>query len=148
MDKNVKSPEEVTIFLDTAKELLKDDTKFKMNIATWADGKVNKTQQYMAETGIERRQVVSVLQELTVRNYSSTKYDRNPYFKNEEVWEFGIKKNLVDQEEDLYIKLKIREIKGKRLLIMSFHPEKPAWPGAKLQFPYKGYEENMNSEAI
>jgi hypothetical protein len=74
---------------------------------------------------------------LEVKNFSSTKKDRNENFPNEYFWEFGITTNVVDQDEDLYIKLKIREIEDEYLLIMSFHPEMPTCPENKLTFPYR-----------
>jgi len=90
----------------------------------------------MAETGIDKETIVGVIKELDVSNYCATKPDCNLNFPNEYVWEFGITKNLVDRDEELYIKLKIRKIEEEYLLIMSFHPEQPARPEDKLKFPY------------
>lgn len=136
MEKEIKSREEVECFLKDMKELSLDNEKVRINSGQWADGKVNKTRLYMAETGVDKKTMLSVLQELGVQNYSSTKTDRNPNFPDEYVWEFGITKNLVDQNEDLYVKLKIRKLNDDYLLIMSFHPEKPPKPEDKLTFPY------------
>ncbi|MCM1039010.1 MAG: hypothetical protein NC314_03590 [Roseburia sp.] len=63
--------------------------------------------------------------------------DKNPDFSGEYVWIFGITKNLIDQNEDFYIKLKIKQIEEEYLLIMSFHPERPGNPKDKLEFPYR-----------
>lgn len=46
---------------------------------------------------------------------------------------------MIDKEEDLYIKLKIRKFEENLLLVMSFHPEEPKKDQEKLQFPYKDY---------
>lgn len=136
METKIKTPEEVEDFLKEAKELALHEELTQVNSAPWADGKVNKTRQYMAETGINKKVILSVVRQLEIVNYSSTKQDRNPTFPGEYVWEFGITKNLIDQEEDLYIKLKIRKLNDKCLLIMSFHPEQPRRPEDKLTFPY------------
>lgn len=107
-------------------------------------GSSDKERQNMAETGVTGEDIRNVIFQLEVKHYSSTEDDVNPHFPNEEVWKFGIRVNLVDKEEDLYIKLKIRELNGKKLLIMSFHPEIPRDETKKLQFPYKHYEEALN----
>ncbi|MBU3876587.1 type II toxin-antitoxin system MqsR family toxin [Faecalicatena sp. AGMB00832] len=91
----------------------------------------------MAETGITKQDICRVVQELEVCNYCYTADDRNERFPNEQVWVFGITKKLIDKEESLYIKLKIRIIKEEILLIMSFHPENPGMESFKLKFPYK-----------
>lgn len=119
METKIKTPEEVEDFLKEAKELALHEELTQVNSAPWADGRVNKTRQYMAETGINKKVILSVVQQLEIVNYSSTKRDRNPTFPGEYVWEFGITKNLIDQEE-----------------IMSFHPEQPRRPEDKLTFPY------------
>lgn len=136
----IKTPEEVESFLKGVQELVCDDERTTINSAPWAGGRVNKTRQYMTETGIDKEIVVSVIKELKVSNYCATKPDYNPNFPNEYVWEFGITKNLVDRDEDLYIKLKVRKIDEEYLLIMSFHPEQPARPEDKLMFPYNNKE--------
>lgn len=74
--------------------------------------------------------------ELQVSNYSYTADDRNENFKNEKVWIFGITKKLIDEEENFYIKLKIRFIEDEMLLVMSFHPEVLTVNNRKLEFPY------------
>lgn len=140
MTKEIRPIEEVAKFLEESRSLI-DAGRTRINNVAWADGKVNKTQKYMAESGIGRAVVREVVKELNVTNYCITKEDKNPHFPNEVVWEFGITKNLVDKVENLYIKLKIRELKGGYLLIMSFHPEQPERPEDKLKFPYAGYEE-------
>lgn len=137
MAKYIRSIEEVQDFLNQAKELAKSSETAIINSQIWAEGKVNKTRRYMAETGINDHDIRSVIQELSIENYCATKDDRNPNFPKEEVWEFGITKNLVDQDENLYIKLKIRVWEERYLLIMSFHPEEPIKSEHKLSFPYK-----------
>lgn len=131
-----KTKQEVKDFLNRVKKLASDAERTQINNNPWAGGKVNKTRQYMAETGITKTVILAVIQELDEKNYSSTKEDKNPRFPDEYVWEFGIRKNLIDKEEELYIKLKIRKIHEEYLLIMSFHPEMPETPEGKLQFPY------------
>lgn len=136
MEKEIKAPEEVEDYLRKVKELALHEELTQVNSAPWADGKVNKTRKYMAETGIDKKVILNVVRQLEVVNYSSTKRDRNPRFPGEYVWEFGITKNLIDQEEDLYIKLKVRKIHDEYLLVMAFHPEQPYRPEEKLTFPY------------
>lgn len=135
----VLSADDVKQFLMQVQGILDDDTKerCRINNSEWAGNRVNKTRLYMAETGLKLCDIKEVIKELGVENYSSTKDDRNPNFPNECVWEFGITKNLVDAEEDFYVKLKIRQLDDTILLIMSFHPEKPTRPEDKLPFPYR-----------
>lgn len=136
MEKMIKEPEDVEAFLEKVQEILLTEEKVNINSAPWAGDRVNKTRQYMAETGIGKKDILKVIVELGVKNYSSTKKDKNPKFPDEYVWEFGITKNLIDKDEDLYIKLKVRKIREEYLLIMSFHPEQPANIEDKLTFPY------------
>lgn len=131
MDKN-----EVHIFLDKVKSLASDKTKVFINTIPWKGNKVNKTLAYMAETGIGIEDIIKILYELQITNYSYTADDRNINFKDELVWIFGICKNIIDTDVDLYIKLKIKSTDKDTLLILSFHPEKPGCNGHKLVFPY------------
>lgn len=55
--------------------------------------------QYMAETGIGTEVIKNVVRELRVRHYSSTEDDYNVNFQHEQVWIFGITKNLVDDTD-------------------------------------------------
>lgn len=138
----IKSIDEVKSFLKALPELLDSEDTWQINNRQWANGKVNKTMQYMAETGIGTEVVKNVVRELRVRHYSSTEDDYNVNFQHEQVWIFGITKNLVDEEEKLYVKLKIREFEnGGFLLIMSFHPERPKSLNDELKFPYKDYKD-------
>lgn len=105
----VKNVEDVEDFLKKVKMLVNDKDKARVNDASWADGKVNKTLQYKTEKGITNDVIRSVVAELNVEHYSSTQKDINKYFPNEEVWIFGITKNLVDEDENFYIKLKIKK---------------------------------------
>lgn len=140
MAKAILGVPQVQNFLDTVSELLKTDDGWEINNKPWAGGKVNKTRAYMAETGIGPDVVKEVVEELRVRHYSSTEDDYNRNFKQEQVWKFGITKNLVDKDEKLYIKLKVRQFEdGDYLLIMSFHPQCPGDQQDELQFPYAGY---------
>lgn len=132
-----KDKEEVQKFLDQVKELLAKPDSVQINIVPWKGNRVNKTLAYMAETGISQKDIEEVIRELQVIHYSYTADDRNMHFKDEHVWVFGITKRMVDQNTDLYIKLKIRTIGQEILLIMSFHPESPGCNGQKLEFPYK-----------
>lgn len=131
--------EEVKSFLSELYEILDTGKEERciINDAKWVGDRVNKTRKYMTETGIMLADIIAVVKELGVDNYSSTKDDRNINFPNEKVWEFGITKNIVDKEEDYYIKLKIRKFEEDYLLIMSFHPEEPTKLEDKLKFPYK-----------
>lgn len=138
----IKSIDEVKSFLKALPELLDSEDTWQINNRQWANGKVNKTMQYMAETGIGTEVVKNVVRELRVRHYSSTEDDYNVNFQHEQVWIFGITKNLVDEEEKLYVKLKIREFEnGGFLLIMSFHPERPKSLNDELKFAYKDYKD-------
>ncbi|WP_216242057.1 type II toxin-antitoxin system MqsR family toxin [Faecalicatena faecalis] len=132
-----KTKSEVNQFLEKVKRLITYDGRTTINNRPWAKGRVNKTLTYMAETGITKQDICRVVQELEVCNYCYTADDRNERFPNEQVWVFGITKKLIDKEESLYIKLKIRIIKEEILLIMSFHPENPGMESFKLKFPYK-----------
>lgn len=137
MNKQIRAREEVENFLTEVKELSLCDELTIINSVVWANGRVNKTRQYMAETGIVKEDILKVIRQLDITNYSSTKEDRNVNFPDEYVWEFGISQSMIDHEENLYIKLKIREIDDKYLLIMSFHPEQPSKAEDKLMFPYR-----------
>ena len=132
-------PDDVNLFLNTARSKLDSDDDWQINDQEWAGGKINKTRTYMAETGITSQDIKQVIKELSVANYSSTQDDTNIHFPGEKVWIFGITKNLIDHDEDLYIKLKLRKIDDEYLLIMSFHPEQPTIPEDKLEFPYLNY---------
>jgi hypothetical protein len=131
-----KDKEEVQKFLDCVKDIISKGTNVQLNNHPW-HGRVNKTLTYMAETGIGQQDMEKVICELQVSNYSYTADDYNKYFDGEQFWFFGIRKNIIDKDENLYIKLKIRTIEDKILLIMSFHPEAPDEKSKKLEFPYK-----------
>lgn len=131
-----KNKGEVQEFLDQVKILISEGDNVIINNKPWRGNRVNKTLAYMAETGITQKDMERVICELKVSNYSYTADDRNENFKDEQVWLFGIAKKLIDKDEDLYIKLKIRFIGEKILLVMSFHPEAPSVDGGKLEFPY------------
>lgn len=83
---------EVKSFLKALPELLDSEDTWQINNRQWANGKVNKTMQYMAETGIGTEVVKNVVRELRVRHYSSTEDDYNVNFQHEQVWIFGITK--------------------------------------------------------
>ena len=80
--------------------------------------------------------VAEVIRELQIANYCYTADDRNANFPNETFWFFGITRYIIDSEEKLYIKLKIRRFEDEILLVMSFHPEQPSDPDNELTFPY------------
>lgn len=132
-----KAKDEVNSFLDHVKSFISKRMNIIINNRPWKGNKVNKTLSYMAETGITQKDIEKIICELQPCNYSYTADDINKYFKNEQVWIFGITKTMIDKEEDLYIKLKIRVVEEEVLLIMSFHPEKPDDTNKKLEFPYK-----------
>ena len=134
----IKTKTEVDDFLN---EFQNGDVKTDnviINDVPWKR-KVNKTRAYLAETGLRVEDVFEVIKRLKVENYSYTELDSNKNFAEEEVWFFGITENLVDREENYYIKLKIRKDDEVIRLIMSFHPESPNEPDEKLEFPYKKY---------
>lgn len=133
--------EEVQKFLDCMKSLLLKKDKVIINVRPWKGHRVNKTQAYMAETGIVLEDILNVLYELQVCNFSYTAEDRNVNFKGQRVWIFGLRKNMIDKDEDLYIKLKILTTDDDTLLIMSFHPESPGCDGQMLKFPFKNTKE-------
>ena len=132
-DKNIKEAQD---FLSKARELIRQN-KVSINMQPWSGGRVNKTLAYMTETGITLEDICGVILELEVSNYSYKEEDRNERFKGEEIWVFGIAKNLIDEKTDYYIKLKIRKLQDEQLIIMSFHPERPTEKNKKLKFPYK-----------
>lgn len=132
-----KSKEEVQLYLDNVKAIILKQDNVQINNMPWKGNRVNKTLAYMTETGISLKDIKEVVQELQIINYSYTADETNVNFKDEQVWIFGITKNLTDKDEDLYIKLKIRIFDDEMLLIMSFHPENPVYEDQKLRFPYK-----------
>lgn len=132
----VETQDKVEAFLEQVKEILKDDENWNINAEPWV-GKVNKTLRYMTEKNLKKKDIKPIIEELALENYCDTKPDINVNFKGEYIWEFGIAKTLVDERENLYIKLKIRKFDDDILLVMSFHPEEPDKPEKKLQFPYK-----------
>lgn len=132
-----ETPDKVEEFLEQVREILKDEDKWTINDEPWAARKVNKTLRYMTEKNLKAKDIKPIIEALTLENYCATKPDTNMNFKGEWIWEFGITKMLVDDVEDLYIKLKIRKFGDDCLLVMSFHPEEPDRPEKKLQFPYK-----------
>ena len=135
-DHHIKKEEEVDEYLKKVKKCLADDSSWIINCKCWSDGRVNKTQVFLAEKNLRDEDVANVIRELTVENYSYTASDRNAKFPNEFFWFLGIKKCIIDSEEKLYIKLKIRELEDDVLLVMSFHPEQPSNTGNGLKFPY------------
>lgn len=137
MSEDQRKKTEVNQFLERVKRLITYDGKTTINNQPWANGRVNKTLKYMTETGITKQDICRVIKELEVCNYCYTAEDRNARYPKEEVWVFGITKTMIDKEESLYIKLKIRIINEELLLIMSFHPEDTGAGGLKLKFPYK-----------
>lgn len=137
MAKYRKTKDEVNRFLEDVKAIILKGTNLQINNKPWKGNRVNKTLTYMAETGISLEDIKNVIYELKLSNYSYTADETNVNFKEEQVWIFGITKNMIDKEEDLYIKLKIRVFENKFLLIMSFHPEEPGVYNKKLEFPYK-----------
>lgn len=134
-----ETPEKVEQFLEKVKTVLLDENNWTINDSEWI-GKANKTLRFMSEKNLKKIDIKPIIEELTLENYCATKPEVNPNFKGEQIWEFGITKNIVDEEEDLYIKLKIRNFGEDCLLVMSFHPEEPDTPEKKLQFPYKKKE--------
>lgn len=132
-----KDKKEVQDFLEKVKDIILQHKKVLLNAAPWKGNRVNKTLAYMAETGINQKDIEKIICELQVTHYSYTADDRNENFKDEQVWIFGMTKNMIDKDVDLYIKLKIRRIGEEILLIMSFHPEYPGLNNHKLQFPYR-----------
>lgn len=135
-DRCIKSKDEVNTFLIRAKECLEDESSWKVNNTSWANGKVNKTQAFMAEKNLHDDDVAEVIRELQIANYCYTADDRNVNFPNEMFWFFGITKMLIDSEEKLYVKLKIRKFENDFLLVMSFHPEQSTGLDNELTFPY------------
>lgn len=135
MGKYQKEKDEVGEYLESVKGLIRKG-RVTINNKPWKD-RANKTLAYMAETGLCQKDIEEIIYELQVADYCYTADDRNEYFKDEQVWIFGTTKDIIDQDIDLYIKLKIRRIREEFLLIMSFHPERPRWDEQKLSFPYK-----------
>lgn len=131
----IKSREEVNTFLNRAKACL-SDASWHINTETWANGRINKTQTYLAEKNLKDDDVAEIIRELQIFNYCYTANDRNVNYSNETFWVFGTTKFIIDSEEKLYIKLKIRQFENEYLLVMSFHPEQPVDPGTELTFPY------------
>ena len=79
----IKSKDEVDEFLQNVNEIASEINNVYVNNQPWAGGRVNKTRLYMDETGLDVSDMVKVIQELGVQNYSSTKDDRNQNFQGE-----------------------------------------------------------------
>lgn len=135
---NIKPIAEVEHFIKEAQQIITSTagSRCQLNDADWASGRVNKTRRFMYETGCKKEDMLKVINGLTVRNYSYTAPDVNRNFPNENVWVFGTRAEIVDKDYDLYIKLKIRNIRENYLVLMSFHPEEPDDERKKLKFPY------------
>ncbi len=135
---NIKPIAEVEHFLKEARQIITSNAgrRCQLNDAGWAGGRVNKTRRFMYETGCKKEDMLKVISGLTVHNYSYTAPDVNRNFPNENVWVFGTRAEIVDKDYDLYIKLKIRNIRENYLVLMSFHPEEPDDERKKLKFPY------------
>ncbi|MBD5539857.1 MAG: type II toxin-antitoxin system MqsR family toxin [Lachnospiraceae bacterium] len=135
---NIKPIAEVEHFLKEARQIIASTAgkRCQLNDADWAGGRENKTRRFMSETGYKKEDMLKVINDLNVHNYSYTAPDVNPNFPNENVWVFGTRAEIVDKDYDLYIKLKIRNIRENYLVLMSFHPEEPDDERKKLRFPY------------
>ena len=103
-EQSIRPKTEVIIFLEQAKNCLTEESSWMINNKTWANGRVNKTQTFMAEKNLKDEDVADVIKELQVSNYCYTVEDRNANYPNEFFWIFGITMVIVDSEEDLYIK--------------------------------------------
>lgn len=84
MSKHTKGQVEVELFLEKVRGLTYKEENIIINNLPWK-GKVNKTRRYMDETGITKKDILEVVRELSVENYSSTQDDVNNYFKGEQV---------------------------------------------------------------
>lgn len=132
----IQPREMVNAFLNQAKACLNDASGWTINNESWAGTRVNKTQAFLAERNLRDEDVAEIIRELQVTNYCYTSNDRNEHFPNETFWVFGVTRLVVDSDERLYIKLKIRKFENEFLLVMSFHPEQPRDPNDELTFPY------------
>ncbi len=128
---------QVEEFLEQAKEIMKNEECVIINNEEWADGRENKTRTFMTEKNLKRKDVVSVLNKLDVKNYAYTEEDRNRNFTKQEVWFFGIHEYIVDEYVDLYVKVKKLTLDEDYIKVMSFHPERPSRAEEKLTFPYQ-----------
>ena len=136
MARRHNSVPEVKSFLNNLHKIMLNPKLVQINDFEW-DSKTNKTRQFMAEKGIKKTDVLDIVKELRVCNYSYTDDDVNPHYKHEEVWFFGITRYIVDTKYDLYVKLKTRKVNELEVgIVMSFHPEQPAKEEDKLIFPY------------
>ena len=131
-----KTPCQVEEFLKQVNKILRDEECIIVNDEEWADGRENKTRNYMTEKNLKRIDVIQVLQKLQVDNYAYTEEDRNKNFEGQEVWIFGRTEYIVDEREKLYIKLKKLTLNEEYIKVMSFHPENPPNKNAELTFPY------------
>jgi len=132
-----KTPCEVEEYLSQVTKILAREEHVIINDDEWAEGHENKTRTYMTEKNLKRVDIIKVLQDLKICNYSYTDEDRNKHFAGQEVWLFGSKQCMVDEMDELYIKIKIVTLDDDYLKVMSFHPEKPLREEDKLRFPYQ-----------
>lgn len=131
LDKNI-----VEEWLREIHSICLNEENVTVNNRPWR-GKVNKTLAYMTENNLRKDDLIPIILKLGVQNYSYTQEDRNSNFAGEKFWFFGITETMVDCQENLYIKLKVRELNGKKLLIMFFHPETHIDDEYQLTYPYR-----------
>ncbi len=125
------SRKEVASFLDDVKKFLQEenfniDTDFILISKTKPYDIEHSTPYTLLELGYNREEVVDVIRELTIAEYSETKIDiddiNEPY-----LYVFGkyINRKLV------YIKFKVKEEARRHIVCVSFH-----FANMKMSFPY------------
>lgn len=130
----IDSKDAVEQFLDKAKEILNDknfDIKnnFSLKQVRERTGD-DRNRTTMIELGFNVKDVIEEIKKLSVKDYKETVIDNMPGKKNP----FYCFVKFIDIDQ-VYIKFKLSEVKGKQIFCVSFHFVD--YPVADHEFPYK-----------
>lgn len=130
----IDSKDAVEQFLNKAKEILNDknfDIKnnFSLKQVRERTGD-DRNRTTMIELGFNVKDVIEEIKKLSVKDYKETVIDNMPGKKNP----FYCFVKFIDIDQ-VYIKFKLSEVKGKQIFCVSFHFVD--YPVADHEFPYK-----------
>lgn len=130
----IDSKDAVEQFLNKAKEILNDknfDIKnnFSLKQVRERTGD-DRNRTTMIELGFNVKDVIGEIKKLSVKDYKETVIDNMPGKKNP----FYCFVKFIDIDQ-VYIKFKLSEVKGKQIFCVSFHFVD--YPVADHEFPYK-----------
>ena len=131
---HIDSKDAVEQFLNKAKEILNDknfDIKnnFSLKQVRERTGD-DRNRTTMIELGFNVKDVIGEIKKLSVKDYKETVIDNMPGKKNP----FYCFVKFIDIDQ-VYIKFKLSEVKGKQIFCVSFHFVD--YPVADHEFPYK-----------